>query len=84
MCLMKTLIKIDGLDFETYFDYQPEEPATRCQADNTGYPGCCEKLKNISLVYNGDSYDYFLLSDEGRKFIESKIWESRENWKPCE
>lgn len=72
---MKAEINVKGIEFDVEFEYQPEEKSTRCDADNSGYPGCAEAITGIySIMHNGTDFKYFF--EDELDMIESKIWES--------
>ena len=66
-------INFYGLDIEVTYDYYPAEPATRCYADGTGYPGCGESFEINGVMLGG--YDLMELVEKYKMFddIEEKI-----------
>ena len=50
---MTQKITIEGIELEVHYDYQPEEPSSRCYEDNTGYPGCGEEFFINALFHKG-------------------------------
>jgi hypothetical protein len=73
---MKNEIKLNikGVDFDVVYDYRPEEPPSRCLADNTGYPGAIEVLDILQISHKETDFTQFYEGDMDK--IKDIFWKT--------